>query len=360
MVAMFAIACSPTGIEPANPQNLAQSARTEASEGIKIPASEDISKHPDYFEVRNNKGVLEFSTPEVFETYVKKMANLPETDLDKWESSLNFVSMRSILAKSKLEERKNFDTKVKNNLVNDARSAYFTQYQDLLNWEKGVTTLKMPLTQFANFLNQEGLVRVAGHLFQYTENSIKIIAGGDANKLTALKNAQKTDKANGIMVLPITNNKKPSNGRTEGKSYDIAYTSLPSSWPVSSSFFSVSMYLSQYSNPIYDYQNRYYVCDGGAGGRDNGCHWEYPIIGTEYRSSVNASMSAVAQYIIGGYNDLPIQNEIINFYGSRSGSIIGRSGLAADIPSGGVWIAGGANMTLFGTPYYAGSVSVYE
>ncbi len=208
MTAAF-VACSSPQINPVVEENSKPKGARAEYEAV----FERIKKHPNYFEVRNREGILEFSTPQVFEEYRNKMTNQPQAVLDEWEKTLGFESMRSILEKAKKEEHAHFEAKMKKNLKEPdlSHSAYFKRYESLFDYEKGNISLKMHLISMATFLNEDGLVRIAGHLFQYTENSTKIIIGGDEKKLGLLKNSDKTDNAKGIMVLPIVVQNKQAN-----------------------------------------------------------------------------------------------------------------------------------------------------
>lgn len=353
------VACSSPQVKPVTEEiSKPQGARVEESAQV---VWEKIKKHPNYFEVRNREGILEFSTPQVFEEYRNKMTNQPQAILDKWEKTLNFESMRSILEKAKEEEHKHFEAKMKKNLKEPdlSRSAYFERYGNLFDWDKGHITLKMPLLSMATLLNEEGLVRVAGHLFQYSENTIKIIIGGDKKKLGLLKNLDKTDNAQGITVLPITTSKKLlQNGRVEGQSYDFAQMAIPASFPTVEAFFSSTLYLSTYSQPIFDYQNPIYVCVGYYP-EFQFCYWEYPIIGyNPTTASVTAYMSAVCRSFIGGYSDLPIENR--QFYSSVGPPILGQASAQLYIgPLSGANVSCTSSMSLFYNYYSLPTLQVY-
>ncbi|HAI75221.1 MAG TPA: hypothetical protein DCM08_03165, partial [Microscillaceae bacterium] len=56
----------------------------------------------------------------------------------------------------------------------------------------------------AKVLNANGIIRVAGHFFQYTRQYIKIIEGGDERQIPKLLTATQDDRVAKIRVFPLT------------------------------------------------------------------------------------------------------------------------------------------------------------
>jgi len=309
---LMVAACNPLGLQdrdqpgPTGPVP----ALTPASTGKVAENEAKVRQDPRFFEVRQRNGYLEISTPAVFEKLRQDLTNQPQAVLDSWEAKFSgFVSQRSTLEKVRIAEQRHFEAKVAANLGirDESRSALFAQNAQLFTVTNGHITLKLGLAHMAKFVNAEGIVRIAGHLFQYGPDFIKVVTGGDDRKIPLLASTHQTDKANGIVVLPVEKATRPlGQGRTEQNAFDDDERGFaPTFWYNAGSFYT-AISATDYQIPIYDYtQEPYWTCNGDTWY----CYPNYPIIGYTDMTCSDTYSSAQARHVLFGWQAV-VMNEI--------------------------------------------------
>jgi hypothetical protein len=173
---------------------------------------------------------------------------------------------------------------------------YVTEHAPLFifNNEGLIARPVLPDYDMTALVNKNGLVMVAGHLFQYNESNIKIIIGGDRSKIPALATINETDEKLNVVVNPVTKKvlKKerrklePATGRIwwDYGAQSPFYTFLNNAY-----YMNVEIHISYYIEPIYDTTP---VCEpagcGQARMKEGDCYCYYPIAGyTSYTRMEN-------------------------------------------------------------------------
>jgi len=242
--------------------------------------------------VRFNGRYLEFSSPAVLEDALTNFNNNKAKALQKWFAEIGFESQMSLYKQVTDEQAaimKGYEDKFKGQDLSTITAPQYVpgklasdNAKLFLHNEFGlVTRLSLFNSQYANVVNKEGLLKVAGHLFQYTPDALKIIEDGDDAKIGFLEQTLETDASRGIIVNKVEPVKTAANGR-----YDY-HTSVQD---VFSSFAAHRITgwvdLATYYYPIYGSQ----VCDGGCDVAQDTrmqnveCYCYYPIIGYDTRT----------------------------------------------------------------------------
>ncbi|HAI76801.1 MAG TPA: hypothetical protein DCM08_11190, partial [Microscillaceae bacterium] len=116
----------------------------------------------------------------------------------------------------------------------------------------------------AKVLNANGIIRVAGHIFQYTRQYIKIIEGGDERQIPKLLAATQDDRAAKIRVFPLTS---ANNARTGNFRLSCQACIDKGNDPVVYQVLEATMYGTvigqEYSYPIYGEPQLVCPTDGG-------------------------------------------------------------------------------------------------
>jgi hypothetical protein len=250
-----------------------------------IPSTLDLSgggsrdqKMPD---VQAWNGYLVFSTPKVFEAYQAKFQNASPAELEAWEQQFKFTSLRTLFNRLLSEETAYQERNDAQRIAGGNKYCnYFYQNQDIFIIDPATQFFRtrVALRSMEKFVNRDGLVQVAGHLFQYGERVIKIIQGADPKKIPLLANTYQTDKQQGIIVLPISQNQPI---QTQSRQNRITVFGSVSDRRVSCTIGAYT-----YEAPIYDLNaTPTYVCIYDGGLLPIGCFYQYPIIGYQTRSN---------------------------------------------------------------------------
>jgi hypothetical protein len=165
------------------------------------------------------------------------------------------------------------------------QSSFVAEHAALFDFDEygAITRMKLSNPLMDRLVNKDGIIMVAGHIFQYNEDNTKIIVGGDARKIAMLPSVTATDEKLNIIVNPVTVQRKtlteaPADGRL-GYSYsNRCDVSLPLN---TTYYFNYSVSISTSLQPVYDYSNL--ICDPPGCGMARAseaqdCSCYYPII----------------------------------------------------------------------------------
>jgi hypothetical protein len=225
-------------------------------------------------------GYLVFSTPQVFEAHQAKYQNASPAELETWEQGLRFTSLRTMYNRLLREEVAHQERNEARRIAEFSHCDYFYQNQDIFVLDPATKFFrtKVTLSFMEKFVNRDGLVQVAGHLFHYGERAIKIIKGADPTKIPLLATTNQTNEAQGILVLPI-DKRQP----TQAKEGSDSNAGVVSDRRV---IYAIGAY--DYQAPVYDITGTpTLICiyDGSA---FSWCYYQFPLIGYEPRSNAYA------------------------------------------------------------------------
>jgi len=164
--------------------------------------------------VQNN--ILSFKNREVFEKCYTKLITMSREQSEVWESSLGFVSQRSVFNKI-VDAENEWDAKCRklSKEVQQTCNPHSATYYNYLN--KGLIKVvdKGTSDETYNYsvcnpiytcvLNEEGLVIINDSIYQLSNAKIKIITDGDLNKIKLLTNTSQTDINKNIVVSNAQN-----------------------------------------------------------------------------------------------------------------------------------------------------------
>ncbi len=165
-----------------------------------------------------------------FEAAARSLSNRPSAEKESYENQVSgFVSMRKVFAQAQAEQRKMAEQHDK--LSESAKQALKAQLKGKIQYAEyakqhpnavklrteGGLEINIFNPDFASLTNENGIVKIGKHLYQYTDEAVKVLLyakEGEANKLLrATQNS--ADKK--IWVMPIVR-KMPAgkgNGRVE-------------------------------------------------------------------------------------------------------------------------------------------------
>jgi len=240
-----------------------------------------------------NGEYLVFRTPELFDQTLNSIRNTDPHSVRDWSDKLGFTSMRAIYEKAYEEQEKSInalEAEYKSYPPNDPRlkapfeqPAFVRENETLFAFnEKGlIAQQNVPLYDVTALINKNGLVKVAGHLFQYNKDNIKIIMGGDESKISMLANVNETNKKLKIVVNPITRKWVDQSSSPEGRYlYDWSAKSMEfvGSNVNYTFYYNMDVQITSRSEPMYDTTP---VCEPAGCGevRTMDCTCYFPIIG---------------------------------------------------------------------------------
>lgn len=299
---LFALSCSDDAVNNATSDE-------QATSEFDVP--EGISFNGDY---------LEIPTPQLFDETMKRIKASNAETVSKWTAKLGFTSMRDIYERALREQdefgqalekkyRKLPEAEVK--LMPHAvipQTPTVAEYAGLFDFNEygQITRLKLSNPLMDGIVNANGLIKVAGHIFQYNETNTKMIMGGDASKIKFLPDVDATNDKLGIVVNAVTvehKTKNIDNGRSS-HSYNSSFTMGPVGCCGYTYKLTYEVSLTSSTWAIYDYQNP--VCNppgcgipdpGGRVSKTQDCECYYPVIGwtghvTHYASQHNSKIWA--------------------------------------------------------------------
>jgi hypothetical protein len=321
---ILSTACTPLGLQDKEiplPIEKRQNLPLAFEKNDMVSIEAKVRQDPRYFEVRYRNGYLEISTPQVLERLRKTLTNQTKEELELWERQFDgFISQQAILEKAKSEEKRHYDAKVARNVQvkDESNSTYFLNHVDLLSITRSQVSLKLGVTSMAKFVNSDGIVRIAGHLFQYGSNFIKIIIDGDDRKLSLLNVIHQTDILKGIVVIPVSNSLRPlGSARVEQNGFDDDQTGFNPNFPFTASYWYSALRASDFAEAIYDYsQEPYWECNAANGW----CYPVYPITGYTNYTVCETYCFAEARHFLFGWSGTQM-NFTIGYSSNITGSV---------------------------------------
>lgn len=241
-------------------------------------------------------GFLEFQNHLVFEETIKQLDGKSREELDSWEKQFAFNSMRSIFDQavdadyeffSNLKSLGQDEINVLKNASGDFfHSDYVKKNKEYLLFDKdGIFRMNLYRNDVAPLVNKNGLVKVGGHIFQYTHDYLKILKCGDEKRINELINAEKSNQDGSIIVNKVkyitlkSGEVNNSNARSSfsGSCYDVYY------WGIESGLrhrIMGRLYLNIPGEPIYSGST--YECNCVDVNGHYECEWCEEIIGYDY------------------------------------------------------------------------------
>lgn len=249
-----------------------------------------------------NGDYLEFKTPEAFLETLAGLKNADGKSIREWASHFGFTSMYAVFEKALEVQEHHLSTVLSPYLKYSPEQlkniqkpqitmpAFIKANEKLFHFdEEGlVRSLRIFHSDMAHLVNSKGIVKVAGHLFQYNEDNIKIIIGGDAHKLHLLDQVAATDEMNNIVFKPVVPQNLPrSNGSGRNDYYHQIVEQFTNPYPFGGKLRTIgTINLNSYSTPIYGSR----ICDSecntpidpNAKVAVEPCNCYYPIVGYNY------------------------------------------------------------------------------
>lgn len=155
---------------------------------------------------------LHFSSNEAFEDSVKLLSSLTRSELDSWEHSRKFVSLRNTYetiidqetAQADLEE---LQIRQNANLLKTMKHKFTPLVRNstqmiLVSLENGVE-YKLFNPIYAKVLNKDGIVKIGKSIFQYGHAEIRQIVNGDKNEISKLSTINKNNQTENIRYYPV-------------------------------------------------------------------------------------------------------------------------------------------------------------
>ncbi|HEU5290611.1 MAG TPA: hypothetical protein VFU05_08225 [Cyclobacteriaceae bacterium] len=255
-------------------------------------------------DIEFNGEYLVFPTPESFKKTYASLINSDPQSVREWSTKLGFNSTRMIYETALEEQEKylsNLLSQYKSFSSGDPRLKvkpiivqpdFVKVHAYLLDFDSEGLIWRPKLSNYdmTALVNKDGLVKVAGHLFQYNKDNTKIIVGGDPGKITNLVNVNETNEKLNIVVNP-TNHEFVKKGQKELQSetgriwYD--YWNQSNHWPDPSAettnkyYMNYEVHISISSYPLYGTTP---ICEPEGCGQARTseameCNCYYPIIG---------------------------------------------------------------------------------
>ena len=175
-----------------------------------------------------SENYLEFKDKDEFDKTVKDLAKKSRQELDDWDKTKNFVSLRGLFDRIVDEENTTADKEdalIKENPK--LKSTMKHQYSSLLNECKQMISadnsgmdMKIFELEYAKVLNKDGIVKIGSSLYQFGADNYKIVTNADysnVKKLSTLTNDNQTDN---LKYYPVrVSSQLIKNGRTNNEGY---------------------------------------------------------------------------------------------------------------------------------------------
>lgn len=252
---LLALACSDNMVKTPDPQVTVKLPEFVAPDGIVF-----------------NGDYLIIPTPDLYKQTIALLKSSDPASVAKWTSNIGFLSMRQIYSRA-LQEQEDHPNQ---------QTEFVATHSALFDFDDdgSIKRLKLSNPLMDPLLNKDGIIMVAGHIFQYNENNVKIIVGGDNSKIALLPKIETTDEKLNIVVNPVTTEYKTKtdvNGRlthSYGSSYYVGISGG------NTYYFNYGVYISTRLDPVYDTTP---VCDPPGCGQARSskaqdCYCYYPIV----------------------------------------------------------------------------------
>ena len=278
-----------------------------------------------------NGKFLEFATPSSFTLTLNSMTKIsdPQKIID-WGNQFAFTSARAILERAIKEQNdgisQNFETLQSKYpsgppptaATNAEVSDFIKKNSHILNFDSQglITGVKIFHMGASGLVNRDGLVKVGGNILQYGAESIKIIEGGDEDKIPLLSSTNETNTAERIIVQKVfTKHLAPTDeagARFSHTDVNHGMGQFSDNCDHVLNWFS-DVTISSYNDPIY---STVLECDppgcGSARAMDCSCH--FPVIGYDPRTTYQVhSVMKKAWYVFTWEFEALDQNTTVEF-----------------------------------------------
>lgn len=216
--------------------------------------------------MKRRKDYLEFKDEASLKAMLAELKLKNDSELNTWENSISFVSMRNFYQQA-LEAEAAYQAELleENKAVTTYNYSPFVRKnkQYFIFEEDNAISLKCFHPEMALVTNKDGIVKICGHFFQYTDNAFKMLQEGRESKLNLLKKATKNDPANKIIVQKIENQNTTTNKVITGSSSaeDKLTAAEVNGAPYIGGKQRAELNLSIYTDYEYDYDNPVEYCD---------------------------------------------------------------------------------------------------
>jgi hypothetical protein len=162
-----------------------------------------------------NNGIITFKSAETFVETMGNIVNLSDTEREKWEEGIGFLSQRRIISNIINAEQEKDKINESKFTIEDAKTMtdaelHSTMYSEYLNkgvikiidkgteneyWDYAVYDLSL-----IEIMNEDGLYAIGDTLYQVTNNSLKIMKNANFNDALLLLSASIPDEKTGIYI----------------------------------------------------------------------------------------------------------------------------------------------------------------
>lgn len=184
---------------------------------------------------------LVFTDQDNLLAYQKEYVNKKNEELDKWEQGLNFTSYRKLFNQA-TDEMENVNT-------DEQYNSFKSKYNTLVKFSEDGTIEYKYLSNFAPFINKDGIVKVGNIFYKLTEDRMIFIMDGDKSKINTAVNYHESRPDQNILVSHIEKTKIAAN--TRAREYHIIRDLIRYNQSISgSNRTEVWAYFTRYYNPI--------------------------------------------------------------------------------------------------------------
>lgn len=179
-----------------------------------LPNSEQVGPQAAY---------LQFEKPEDFKKALLETSKMGREQLDVWDKSKGFVSLRSIYNQIVDEESIAFDEEEKMihknpSLIKTLKhksSRKIDEVKSLVKVDNSGIELNLYDADHANLLNKDGIVKIGKSLVKYGTNYIKVVLDGDYSQVAKLAAINEKNQTPNLRYFPvrITSKELVPNGR---------------------------------------------------------------------------------------------------------------------------------------------------
>lgn len=183
----------------------------------------DKTAQPNPVQVGTQATYLRFDTPEDFKKALMETSKMSREELDAWDKTKGFISLRSIYEQIVDEESAAFDAEEKMIQKNPTlmktlkhkNSNKIDEVKSLVKVDNSGIELNLYDADHANLLNKDGVVKIGKSLVSYGSNHVKVVLDGDYSQVTKLSSINEKNQTANLRYFPvrITSKKLVPNGR---------------------------------------------------------------------------------------------------------------------------------------------------
>jgi len=203
---------------------------TNASIGVTLvmllfgACQNDKTTLPNPEQVGPQAAYLQFEKPEDFKNALMETSKMSREELNAWDKTKGFVSLRSIYEQIVDEESAAFDAEEKMiqknpmlvKTLKHKNSNKLDEVKSLVKVDNTGIELNLYDSDYANLLNKDGVVKIGKSLVKYGTNYIKVVLDGDYSQVTKLSTLNEKNQTPNLRYFPvrITSNELVPNGRS--------------------------------------------------------------------------------------------------------------------------------------------------